>query len=140
VVRGVAVANGSAKYASNASISRLELQMENEILLQFELSADDIKTANLLAGSLNKALKESTRDIEVSRMREPGADTLDPGTIIIAILATKAAVEVAKGLRDWLSKNQNATITVKKGGDIIVTGAKSGDVIGLMDRILPSTK
>jgi hypothetical protein len=110
----------------------------NMLSLEFEVSAENENEASRLTGSLLQTLNGSSRRVKFSRHRAPNSNTQDPGTILLAILATKSAIELSKSLGDWLVKNQSAEITVKKDGTVIVKNAKSRDLLKILEKIFPS--
>ncbi|MBC8639391.1 hypothetical protein IAG25_21415 [Caballeronia sp. EK] len=115
--------------------------MNERTTFEFEVLNDDSMEANNLATSLQEALNESSSGVDVSRTRPPGSTSLDPGTVLVAVIATKAAFELAKGVREWLSKHQQATISIeRKGEKIKVTGASSSQLAELVDRLFNSSK
>ncbi|MEX3788837.1 hypothetical protein [Paraburkholderia sp. BR14374] len=114
--------------------------MDESASFEIQVLADTKDTADALAGDLTRELKRAVRGVEVTRQKAPDEENTQlVGTVLVAILGTKAVVELSKGVRAWLEKNQSAKVTIKGNGEIIVENAKSGDVEKILG-LLQSTK
>lgn len=83
--------------------------------------------SNLLANTLIDELKANIRGIKLDRQKED-PDTLDPGTVIVALVGTQFALELAKTLHAWLLRNHNATLTFGTQGELAVTGVSADSI------------
>jgi hypothetical protein len=92
--------------------------------ITLKVEGNTSRDANLFVNDLMNALNTNVRGIQLDRQKEDST-SLDPGTLIVAILGTKFAVELAKTLQAWLMRNHTATLTI---GEIKVTGLSSDSV------------
>jgi glycerate-2-kinase len=83
--------------------------------------------ANLLVSTLIEELNTNVRGIKLDRQKED-PETLDAGTIIVSILGTQFALELAKTLHAWLMRNHSATLTFGKEGELEITGVSADNV------------
>jgi hypothetical protein len=101
--------------------------MEKSSLL-IKVDGPTSREANLLADSLTEQLIKSIRDIELDRQKEK-KDTLDAGTLIVAVVGTQFAVELAKTLHAWLMRNHDASVSI---GGVKASGISSADVLSIV--------
>jgi hypothetical protein len=85
--------------------------------LFLNVHAGSTAEATELAADLEASLNRHIRGIDTSLQKERD-DTLDPGTLVVAILGTKFAVELAKTLHAWLMRNSSATISIGANGKL----------------------
>ncbi|RZF24018.1 hypothetical protein EVC45_41160 [Paraburkholderia sp. UYCP14C] len=76
---------------------------------------------NELTNSLIEDLNREVRGIDLDRKKED-SDSLDPGTIIIAVIGTKFAAELVKTLKEWLMRDHSATLKIGRQGEIEMKG------------------
>lgn len=98
---------------------------KSTVILKVDGTTSD--EANLMVNSLIEELNANIRGIKLDRKKE-NPETLDPGTIIVAILSTKFALELAKTLHAWLMRNHNAKLKLGKDGELEVTGISADNV------------
>ena len=102
--------------------------------IRFAVNAGSTREANRLTTELEQWLKESVDDVALSRVKED-AESQDAGTILVAVLAAPAVVELAKGpvlelakgIADWLRKRR-ATITIGADGSVTTENVSPDDV------------
>lgn len=100
--------------------------MENEAIV-LQVHCENSRDENVLVNGLMDELNANVRGIRLDRRKED-PDTLDPGTVILAILGTKFALELARTLHSWLMRNQSATLTIGKDGEIHATGVSAANI------------
>jgi hypothetical protein len=98
---------------------------DREVVVRFM----DVSTAqgNQLAQELKSVLEESAvvrgasdfMRIEVTKER---LETQDFGATLVVILGTPAAIVLAKGIYDFISKYGNRVVVTTKDGSILATG------------------
>jgi hypothetical protein len=98
---------------------------ENSIL-RYSLERNDLMTAatiiafpgvsdaeaNMLAGSLNPAIRETDPNVSVER-RRTNAESQDAGIILGIILGSAAVSTVARGIAVWLARHSGTTIEIQ---------------------------
>jgi hypothetical protein len=102
--------------------------------LRIAVNAASTGEANRLTTELEQWLKGRVEDLELTRVKE-NAETQDAGSILIAVLAAPAtvefakgpALELAKGLADWLRKRR-ATVTIGADGAVTAENVAADDV------------
>lgn len=114
--------------------------------LRIQVTADSSAEANRLTGELQQWLKSRVddSDIKVSRA-QANAAAQDMGTVLVAVLAAPAIVELAKGpilelskgLADWLRKSR-ATITITNG--VTIENVKPDDVQAIVSNAYAAKK
>jgi hypothetical protein len=92
--------------------------------ITFQVDGNTSRDANLLADDLIRLLNMNVHGIQLDRLKEDST-TLDPGTLIVAALGTKFALEMAKTLHAWLMRNQTAKL---KFGNVEITGVSGATV------------
>ena len=75
------------------------------------VSATEAAEASKATGDLQQELTRRIEKISVQRKRDD-KETLDAGTVLVAVLGTKFVVELAVTLHDWLLRNNRAEITI----------------------------
>lgn len=103
--------------------------------ITFQVEGNTSRDANLLVNDLMRALNTNVRGIQLDRQKEDPT-TLDPGTVIVAILGTKFALELAKTLHAWLMRNHAAKLKI---GEIELTGLSSDAVEAIIMEVLRRT-
>lgn len=105
-----------------------------DIALRFAVSGTSSADANRLTTELQQWLKSRIEDIDLARIKEDN-ESQDAGTVLIATLAAPAvvefakgpALELAKGVADWLRKRR-ATVTIGADGSVTTENVKADDV------------
>jgi hypothetical protein len=105
-----------------------------ETSLRIAVNAASTGEANRLTTELEQWLKGRVEDIDLVRVKE-NAETQDAGTILVAVLAAPAmvefakgpALELAKGMADWLRKRR-ATVTIGADGAVTAENVAADDV------------
>ncbi|CAG4898207.1 hypothetical protein [Paraburkholderia saeva] len=92
--------------------------------ITFQVEGETSRDANLLVDDLMGILNRNVRNIQLNRLKEDPT-TLDPGTVIVAVLGTKFALELAKTLHAWLMRNHTAKLKI---GDLEITGVSNATV------------
>lgn len=98
--------------------------------------------ASRLADELHAALRANVPRWVLSRKRTDDAE-MDLGTILIAVLSAQSvvqlakdpAVELAKGIADWMRKRR-ATLSIGKDGKIVADNIRPEDVLPLIKAAL----
>ena len=89
--------------------------------------ADDLRNTLLDAGD---------GEIEVEK-QQTDPNSQDFGATLVLILGTPAVIVLAKGIKDWLGRNPNASITVETvEGKVVATGVTSADAASIADKLL----
>ena len=109
--------------------------------LRIAVNAGTTGEANRLTTELEQWLRANVDDLSLSRVKDD-AESQDAGTVLVAVLAAPAVVELAKGpvlelakgLADWLRKRR-ATVTIGADGSVTTENVKADDV----ERIIVST-
>lgn len=89
--------------------------------------------ANQMADELMSAINRSaavfgvSRDIKMKIEKERD-DTLDFGATIVVILGTPAAIALAKGLHDFISKLGDRVTITTESGTVVATGAAAANI------------
>jgi hypothetical protein len=100
----------------------------HQLRVRFETGtvADQGKAARELARSLSSIIG-ADGSVEIVRSDEARQDI---GTVIVLVLGTPAAVAVAKGIHDYISKRGNRVVIETSQGSIVATGdaAKNIDI------------
>lgn len=102
--------------------------------LRIAVNAATTREANRLTTELEQWLKANIDDLELSRVKED-AESQDAGTVLVAVLAAPAVVELAKGpvlelakgIADWLRKRR-ATVTIGADGSVATENVRADDV------------
>lgn len=100
--------------------------------ITFQVEGDTSRNANIFVDDLMRVLNVNIRGIQLDRLKEDPT-TLDPGTVIVAILGTKFALELAKTLHAWLMRNHAAKL---KFGDFEITGVSDTTVEAIAMEVL----
>lgn len=109
--------------------------------LRIAVNAANTGEANRLTTELEQWLKGRVEDVQLSRVKED-AESQDAGTVLVAVLAAPAVVELAKGpvlelakgVADWLRKRR-ATVTIGADGSVTTENVSANDV----ERIIVGT-
>lgn len=84
----------------------------------------------------NELLNIGRGEIQVEK-RQADPKSQDFGATLVLVLGAPAVVVLAKGIRDWLARTPNATISIRTPqGEVIATGLKSEDAASIADRLL----
>jgi hypothetical protein len=102
--------------------------------LRIAVNAATTGEANRLTTELEQWLRGQVEDLQLSRVKE-NAETQDAGTILVAVLTAPAmvefakgpALELAKGMADWLRKRR-ATVTIGADGAVTAENVAADDV------------
>jgi hypothetical protein len=108
--------------------------------LRIAVNAPNVGEANRLTTELEQWLKGRV-DIQLSRVKDD-SESQDAGTVLVAVLAAPAmvefakgpALELAKGVADWLRKRR-ATVTIGADGAVAAENVSANDV----EKIILST-
>jgi hypothetical protein len=99
----------------------------------FRIQFDDLDeaAANQAALSLREFLLDQDLDVEVKIEKSSGS-TQDFGSILVLLLGTKAVIEIAKGIADWLRRRADAStglvIVDVDGNHVKIKGLAAGSV------------
>lgn len=99
----------------------------------------------LTPGEAQEIVQEMNTDIEEQGIRteiiKERKDTQELGTILAIILGSKAIVEIAKGIADYIRKRSEVKITVKKeDGTVLIENARSKDIAPVLTQLYPDKK
>ncbi|MFM0631249.1 hypothetical protein [Paraburkholderia xenovorans] len=103
-----------------------------------KISAGNAAEATELTSELQQRLTQEVENIRIDRKKE-SQDTLDPGTILVAVLGTQFAVELAKTLHAWLMRNNSAVVSIGSDGNIDCRGLTVEQVRELVRGALANT-
>ena len=93
--------------------------------------------ANQYASELKEDLLDATGGKIKVEHSKADQGTQDFGATLVLLLGTPALIVVAKGVRDWLARRPDASVTIKsKDGEIIASNLKSKDAAALADKWL----
>lgn len=107
--------------------------MDNDVRFELQIEGQDRREADELASSLLDELQYGIgQPVRLARLKPAGADTQELGAIIVAILATGAARELFAGVKAWLGKNRNATLTIKQDGTVIAENISQKNVAAVL--------
>jgi hypothetical protein len=109
--------------------------------LRIAVNAPNVGEANRLTTELEQWLKGRVEDIQLSRVKDD-SESQDAGTVLVAVLAAPAmvefakgpALELAKGVADWLRKRR-ATVSIGADGSVAAENVSANDV----EKIILST-
>lgn len=115
-----------------------------EIEVGFSVEGPDLAERNDGTSDLQDFLAMRS-DIPIRRVKED-MTTQDAGTLLVAVLAAPAVVdlvkgpltELAKGISDWL-RARNGTITVSEG-EIKVENVRADQVLAALEKVLSAKK
>jgi hypothetical protein len=104
-----------------------------DVVIQIAVSGESGAESNRMAGELAQLLKKQGI-AEVRRVKDDPT-SMDAGTVLIAILAAPAIVELAKGpaielsrgIADWLRKRR-ATVSIGPEGKVLIEHVRPEDV------------
>lgn len=86
----------------------------------------DVREANDASFDLKRQLERSTAsfgpDKADIRQEKMNSETQDFGTSLVLVLGTPAALAIAKGIHDYISKSGNRVTIRTSGGSVIATG------------------
>lgn len=110
--------------------------------LRIHVNAVSSAEANRLAGELEQWLRSCVEDLDLARARENLASQ-DAGTILVAALSAPAAIalakgpalELAKGIADWLRKRR-ASVAIGANGSIKVENVTADNAEEIVLQIL----
>lgn len=99
-----------------------------------------------LTSELEQELRRRTSGVSFSR-EKTDAQTQDAGTILVAVLAAPAIVELAKGpltelakgLADWM-RRKNVDITIGADGSATITNVRSDKVLEALKQLAKEKK
>ena len=95
------------------------------------ISGQSVARANILASDLKRCLEETSPEVSTEQIRDD-PEAQDFGTIVSVILGSAAITAVAKGIRDWLARNQDAEIELRTKDHVFIAKHIRGkDVIEL---------
>jgi hypothetical protein len=83
----------------------------SEVMVSFPDTS--LGSANQLAEDLEQRLVEETSEVQVERHRTDDRNQ-DFGASLILILGTPAAIAVAKGIANWISKHGDTKVRVTR--------------------------
>jgi len=115
-----------------------------EIEIGFSLDADNLAEKNDATEDLLDFLAIRT-NVPIRRVKE-NMSTQDAGTLLVALLASPAVIELAKGpllelakgISDWL-RSRNGTITVEASG-VKIENVRSDQVLAALEAALNGRK
>ena len=112
--------------------------MSKKLLLSFP--SDVARVAGQNASSLETSLKKQASidgvQIETTIERE-NPDAMDLGTIVGIIFASSATIAIAKGIADWMRRNNQTHVKVsdENGRDVEIRNADSADIATALEAI-----
>jgi hypothetical protein len=125
---------------------REKLEGEGSMELRLEMHAQTLADANRNTTDLEQLLKRLMPAAAVTRVRSSD-QTQDAGTVLVAVLAAPAAValakgpalELARGVADWLRKRR-VTVTLSASGQARVENVPAEDAERIILSLLQSQK
>jgi len=84
-------------------------------ILSVHFCGDGLLEKNLLAESLRGYLEEEVSGVDPQIQRESG-NTMDMGATLAIILGTASITAIARGIGNWIAKNNAASITLTMAG------------------------
>lgn len=86
--------------------------------IELYVRAENALEENKLADALESMVSNISEDATVTRVKAD-ASTLDLGGILIVLIGSQFAIELAKGLSAWMIKHPGGTlkVTVEKEGE-----------------------
>jgi len=106
--------------------------MDTTIMLEFPGAS--VAEANQLALDLQDHLiANATSEVEVVKESN---DTMDFGATLAIILGASSTIAIAKGIANWLMKQQDRKVTIKSAtGEIIGENLSSKDIAIIFDKV-----
>ena len=106
---------------------------------RFSVSTQDAATACRYAEGLGDALREIDGVVSADREKTE-RDTMDLGTVVVALASSGSAVAIARGIAAWLATRQGVSIVLERNvasGDIkaIATGIDAQTAIRIAEII-----
>jgi hypothetical protein len=95
--------------------------------IQIEFPESGPSRAGQLADDLTSRIREldETATVAISRA---SSDAMDLGTILTIVLGAAPVAALARGLGDWIRKQGDPTIRIKRGKEeIVIQGGLSAD-------------
>jgi hypothetical protein len=109
----------------NAGLLEKIMPVAEEIQIEFPESGPS--RAGQLADDLTSRIREldETATVAISRA---SSDAMDLGTILTIVLGAAPVAALARGLGDWIRKQGDPTIRIKRGKEeIVIQGGLSAD-------------
>ena len=90
-------------------------------------------SANMLVGEMMISIDRSVQrqglsNLVTSHQERNRTDTMDLGATLVLILGTPAVLAVAKGIHDFISKQQDRVVITTKDGTIVATGTAARNI------------
>lgn len=81
--------------------------------------------ANVMAARLREEILDSSDDVSVTLEKDAPLNQ-DFGATLLLVLGTPAAIAIAKGIANYLSRD-HATISIEADGKVVAEGISGGD-------------
>jgi hypothetical protein len=93
----------------------------------YRIRFDNVSVADAAtkAAQLRETLLQTGADL-TARLEKHDSTTQDFGTTLVLVLGTPAALAIAKGIANYLSRDRGS-ITIEDGGKVIATGLTGKD-------------
>lgn len=105
---------------------------EMEITIGFSALSD--ADANVCAGELARWLRGEVEGAQVQRVRTDPASQ-DLGTVLTVIVSSAAAVQVARGVREWLRREARGTTLDWSSSGLVARGLTSADMVKVVEHL-----
>ena len=101
------------------------------------IDGESVADANLLAGRFQDILRDADPKVVVTR-KSSDSSHLDAGATLGIILGSGAVLTVAKGIRDFLSRNRRANLRIVRpdGTVVVVANLPGGNVLPVVEAVL----
>lgn len=108
----------------------------NEGRVEITIGFSDLTDAraNVCAGELARWLRDEVDDAVVERARA-SADTQDLGTVLTVLVSSAAAVQIARGVREWLRREASGTILDWSSTGLVAKGLTSADMVKVVEHL-----
>lgn len=108
-----------------------------EIVIGFSELTD--AQANVCAGELSRWLREEVDGVSIARARTSAA-TQDLGTVLTVIVSSAAAVQIARGVREWLRREAKDTLLDWSSAGLVAKGLTSADMAKVIEHLARGTQ
>ncbi|WP_150784082.1 hypothetical protein [Pseudomonas fluorescens] len=100
----------------------------NSTTLKVNFIGDELLGKNLLAESLMRFLEDEVAGVNPHIQRESG-NTMDMGATLAIILGSASITAIAKGIGNWIRKNNEASIILTMGDRTLdVKNVRASDI------------
>jgi len=99
--------------------------------VQIQIQGVAASDADRYAGELESTLQAEAPGVKVER-RSDETNTMDFGATLVLLLGTSSAIAVARGIRAWLMRRPNASLTI---GELTIN-SDSKDLAAIVEKAL----